>query len=277
MSKTEKEENKGLKVVTLICKQEVDTWRYGDPAGTNSTEAFRGVYKLDVPEDWNLGRPTYLAVESVHIFGIPLGTDDTNGQVPWTFEVRSHALAGEGVLEAKRWRGPISHGEGGFYNEMGDAYPYTTTEGGDEVEMSQSNLLQIIPNDKILNWNYDNQFANAYANIYDASSSGVDLNNYTSNSFYKVNWEKAVDYTSLGHKLNLNSSQSMIDVYISAGGDIGGQYHAGYLPLGEDYEHRLRLMNFPGPPEKLGPQRDNTGMNGGFWCVTLKIFRPAIN
>ena len=159
---------------------------------------------------------------------------------------------------------------------MGAAYPYTTTAGGEEVEVSPSNLLQKIPNTVVLDWQYDWAYANTLANIDTADVEGLAISNYSTDDWYKLHWSKPVDFTSLGHKLTLNSAQTMIDLYISAGGDIGGQYPAGYLPDGEDYEHRLRLKAFPGPPDKTGPQRDNTGMNGGYWCAVLKIFQPAL-
>jgi len=270
-----------FKVITLICRNQIATWQYGGTINidANGTEAFRGIYKLPLPQGWDCNRPTYLAVESVDIYGIPYGQSSGSSQIPYFFQVRSNALAGEAVYEAKRFRGPINYDHpigSGVYNEMSTSYPYTTTENGEEVEVAQSNLLQSIPNPIVYSSQHDLATANAMANVYDASMAGLDLDSYVTSVGYKINWSKPVDYTSLGHKLTLNSGQTMVDLYITAGGDIGNKMPPDYG--GVRYEHRLRLINYPCPPGgdyHVGPKRDTTGSSGGGWQVVLKIYQPS--
>ena len=263
-----------LKVVTLICRQQVATYAGGaEPAVGSNTSAYRGTYKLQLPQGWDCNRPTYLAVESVDIYGIPMGYDPltSSGQLPFEFQLRSDALAGEGVFEAKRWRGDINVGDG----DDTAAAPYATTDGGHEIEISPSNILQTITNTQVLNQIRDNTNVNASANCNlngrpSELPSVVDLDNFISNYFYKVNWKRAVDFTSLGHKLTLNSAQSMIDVYITANGDVGNTYTDGTV-----YENKLKLMNAPCPDAKIGPSYATGGVSGGGWTVVLKIFQPS--
>ena len=276
MSKTSLKEvaDSELKVVTLVCRQQVATYAGGgEPSVGSNTSAYKGTYKLQLPQGWDCNRPTYLAVEAVDIYGIPMGYDPltSSGQIPFEFQLRSDALTGEAVYEAKRWRGDINVGDG----DDTAAATYATTDGGDEIEISPSNLLQTIPNTQVLNQIRDNTNINASANCNltgraTGAAYPVDLDNFISNYFYKVNWRKAVDFTSLGHKLTLNSAQSMIDLYFTANGDIGNTYTDGTV-----YENRLKLMNAPCPDAKIGPSYATAGVSGGGWTVVLKIYQPS--
>jgi len=264
-----------LKVITLVCRQQVSDYVGGaEPTVSSNTSAYRGVYKLQLPQGWDCNRPTYLAVASVDIYGIPMGYDplSSSGQIPFEFQLRSNAFTGVGVYEAKRWRGDINVGDG----DDTAAAPYTTTVGGDEVEMSPSNLLLNIPNPQALNQIRDNTNINASANCNltgraTGAAYPVDLDNFISNYFYPVHYSRPVDFTSLGHKLAMNSGQTMVDLYFTAGGDVGNTYTDGTV-----YENKLKLMNAPCPDAKIGPSYATGGVSGGGWTVVLKIFQPAL-
>ena len=59
MSKTTLNEvgNSLFKVLTIYCRQEVSDWN-GVLAEGSNTSAYRGRYKLSLPQDWDCNKPT---------------------------------------------------------------------------------------------------------------------------------------------------------------------------------------------------------------------------
>ena len=237
-----------FKVLTIYCRQEVSNWN-GVAAEGSNTSAYRGRYKLILPQDWDCSKPTYCAVESVSIVGLPVADE-----MPRSFAVRSNAFAGENVLEAKRWRQDIDVGGVGTA-----ASPYGLNADTNEVEVSTSNLLALIPNTMFLNYAFDT----------DIPAAG-----YLSRNFYKVDWKQDVNFTSLGNKLTLSSAMSIFDLYISSNYDVDTPYSSGYAGTTPANNYKVPLLNRPTQAGTTGPTALNSSSVGGGFTIVLKIYQP---
>ena len=247
-------ENKGLyKTFTFVARQE-DT--SDDGLATiypYSTSAYKGVYKLQYPRDWDINKPIYVAVQSAVISGIPRLNQQLWAQCPRNFAIRSNSLSGAGnVIEAKRHRGDIdANGIGTAVVDFGD---------GERIPVEQSNLLALVPNTSFLNYDFD---------------ADIPSNSFLSFNMYKVVYQNDVDFTTCATRVPTNSSQTQIDLYITCEYDTPQNFTAGSTTTKPEFKLRTfnRLIGGTGVTPIPAPL-NSSGIVGGGWDIVLKFFTP---
>ena len=240
-----------FRVMKLIARQENTSFQGaggGAPApSVPNTSAYRGFYKLQFPDEWDIQAPTYCSVEQVVIAGIPIDLT-TGDQMPRSYSIRSDALGGAGnIEEAKRWRRNIT-------TPAGAVSPYGSNPNDPadpNIETATSNLLATIPNPMSLRFAYAAQQPPAA--------------DYNTGKCYKIIWENEAELTTCGIRVPLTSAQTMIDIYITANYDYP-QMNVG----GTAMETRLKLVQFF-DAQPLA----STGQVGGGWDCTIVFYQLA--
>ena len=243
-----------FRVMKLIARQENTSWQgaggAAPPSSVPNTSAYRGFYKLEFPDEWDIQAPTYCCVEQATIAGIPIDLA-TGDQLPRSYSIRSNALSGAGnIEEAKRWRRNIT-------TPAGAVSPYGLNPNNPKdpnIETATSNLLATIPNPMSLNFGYA-----AWRNTQATSA------NYNTGHCYKIIWENDAELTTCGVRVPLTSAQTMVDIYITANYDFP-QMNVG----GTAMETKLKLVQFfdEQPLQQCGQV-------GGGWDLTIVFYQLA--
>ena len=238
-----------FRTMKLIARQQNTSYSGDglDPASVPNTSAFRGFYKLEFGQDWDINAPTYVVCDMAIISGIPVDLA-TGNQLPVSFAIRSNSLSGSGnIEEAKRWRRNITTAAGAVAS-----YGLNPNNQKDpNIEVSTSNLLAIIPNTMALNYEYQ--------------ADQPDPETFNTGSSYKLIYENPAEITTCGIRIPVSSAQSVIDVFITASYD-----YPQMNTEGDALDTRLQLVSYF-DRQPLVAQ----GMVGGSWLVSLIFYQLA--
>lgn len=212
------------RVMRVICRQCNVDHAEGDGIEYN-TNGYKGEYKLSFPQDWDANAVTMVKVESCVIAGIPsqwvragndieLQQDTPSVCKPRSFAIRSNALgAGGTTLEAKRWRGDIVE------RTSGAALPAYTKAGAKyDVETTQSNVLQMIPNQ--YNFTYqDIKQGGMHSNTGSENTNGLMGSPLAMSmplaTLYGIQWNEPVNLNTCGTTIGYGNGQTQFDLYIT--------------------------------------------------------------